>query len=227
MNASLSSRWLPSLLIAIAIGLIFIGASRAQEPSTGAGTERIGGAESTAPLVEPGQNSEGTGPAAFPPPHPSAQSANLAIFYRRYAGLTFVPRDSDQRHDYGSAGCIQGQAGGTGLWVHSLDLPDGAELASMTLYFYDADAGADVTGWITRFDNQGATEDLVNTSSASTAGFGTATATITHVVDNANWSYVLYGRPGSNGSTTRFCGIGVRYSVSPGALRIPLLYGDD
>lgn len=220
MTPLAGSKWRYALFLALLLGITLWNVGRADDPAP-----RVD--EGGVLVIDPDSNTEGTGrmvaPAEVVPQTPSG----YATYVRRYAGLTFVPRDSDQEHNYSGSGCIEGKVGGTGLWVHSLDLPQGAEITDFRLYYYDSNGSAAVNGWITRFDNAGITEDLISVPSSDAGGYGSVAAPTSILVDNTSFSYVVYGRPGGNDGTTRLCGVAVTYRLDLNNLRLPLIYGGE
>lgn len=219
MNAKSVGLFLAALVLGLALGLS--GLVRADDKSP-AETEQI---SLEAPFVQDGleMNTEGTGPLQLLPDNAEPATVNQVTFVRRIAGINFVPRDSDQTHDYGNAGCIQGKTTGTGLWSHALTIPDGSTIEQLTYYFYDNNIAATTTAWITRFDNQGGTEDLTSVASTDTAGYGSLSTAVSHEVDNVNYAYVLYVRPGSNDNTVRACGVAVTYQLNISEITLPVI----
>jgi catechol 2,3-dioxygenase-like lactoylglutathione lyase family enzyme len=134
------------------------------------------------------------------------------FYYFFAAGSTFRPRDSVTGWDYVSNGCISAR-GGSDLFTLHLEVPHGARIDYLRIFYYDTNAAA-TRGYITTYDAQGGTIDLVGVSSTGTAGYGTAlSAYLGHIVDTENDAYVLNWVPGAQGTTVRLCGLRVAYRL--------------
>ena len=134
------------------------------------------------------------------------------FYYFFAAGSVFRPRDSATGWDYAGAGCISARGGSDNFTLH-LEVPHGARIDYLRIFFYDTNASNSTT-WITDYDAQGTTTDLISVSSTGTAGYGTALSSyLGHVVDTANHAYVLIWHPGAQGTTMRLCGLRVAYRL--------------
>lgn len=139
-----------------------------------------------------------------------------AQFFLRIAGSNFGPRDSDTTFSYGGAGCLQRDASGGDIWfTHDLQLPDGAIIDYMRVFYYDS-AAWDVYSELYAFDGAGGFSLLAEVDSSGTPGYGSnGIGGFSHTVDNVNESLVLIGGlPGAVGSSLRFCGIRIRYQYT-------------
>jgi hypothetical protein len=146
---------------------------------------------------------------------PGAVSASpdwTTYYYFFAAGSTFRPRDSGTGWDYISNGCISAR-GGNDIFTLHLEVPHGARIEYLRIFYYDTSALSS-TAYITRYNAQGATDDLTSVASTGTGGYGTAlSAYFEHIVDTANRAYILNWRPGAQGSTMRLCGLRVAYRL--------------
>ena len=219
-------KWTLTILAAgIILGYL---AGNADRPPTHATTSQE---EEEIPLPAPAtdktaaaSNSEGTGTYKNPERVMGAASLQQATtFTLRLAGTSFVPRDSDQMHDYAGAGCIQGKSLGNGLWAHSLSFPNNAVIRSFTLFFYDDNDTASVQGYVTRYDQQGGFEDIALVNSTDSGGYNDLTVTVNHIVDGLNYAYVAFVVPGGNGPTTRACGVEIQYDIDVSQLSLPAI----
>ena len=65
----------------------------------------------------------------------SANNLNQSTFYKRYSADTFTPQFSDMEYRYQTGGCVNRVGGGYGTTVHDVQLPEGAEITYLRLYF--------------------------------------------------------------------------------------------
>lgn len=104
-------------------------------------------------------------------------------------------------------------ARGNDLFTLHLEVPHGALIEYLRIFYYDTSTG-NTSGYITTYDGQGGLSDRVGVTSTGAAGYGTAlSAQIAHVVDTMNNAYVLNWIPGGQGSTIRLCGLRVAYRL--------------
>lgn len=151
-------------------------------------------------------------------PDGSKQTTAPGQEFLRVAGSNFVPRDSDMTFTYGGAGCLVRDSGVSDQWfTYDLQLPDGALLDYLRVYYYDNNATYDVYSELWAFDGAGGTNLIAEADSSGTPGYSsTGSGFFEHIVDNGGESLVVVvGLPGGVGSSLRVCGIRVRYQ-SPG-----------
>lgn len=130
--------------------------------------------------------------------------------YAFVAGSSMLPRSSATSWTYAGAGCMSAGVGND-IFVAHLDLPSGARIDYLRLFFYDTSA-SESTAWITIYDGAGQSTDLTTLNSTSDTGYGTTLSTlIEHVVDTVSSSYVLNWRPNQTGTSMRLCGLRVAY----------------
>ena len=128
--------------------------------------------------------------------------------YLFVAGSAFTPRTSSQTVTYPGAGCTYSDQGLT----TSLELPTGALIQGVRLYYYSLSSTANLSLFLTNYPGDGTFTDLISGTTASSAGgylndyFSPASAI---AVDNVSGSYVLSATMQAN---TRFCGMRVFYS---------------
>jgi len=164
----------------------------------------------TLPLV-PGL--EGERPDEIGALEPQSEPQWTDFYYDFSAGATLRPRASLTNWEYDSGGCIH-PSKGYDLFTLPLDLPQGASIDYLRLYFYDTSTTANGTAFITIYDGAGGIDDLISVSSVGSAGYGYAVSDyVNHVVDNVNYAYVLNYSSGTPSSSVRLCGLRVMYYI--------------
>lgn len=152
-----------------------------------------------------------SGPDVFTPGIEN-QSINAVAHFYSAAGSTFLTVESSQSWTYDYMGCIHNTTDGFSLVNLDLQLPDGAQIVLLRVYYDDTLAGTTGNGWITRYPVGGTTfEDLVNVPTVGSAGHGSNYGNLNHIVDNYNNSYVLNWRANIASSGMQLCGMRVMY----------------
>lgn len=142
--------------------------------------------------------------------------------YYHIAGSAFTTRDSTSGWDYDSVGCVS-LANGSELFTASLELPEGARIDYLRLFYRDTSASNGTT-WITTYNGAGNFADLTSVSSAGNSGYGTTLSPyLGHIVDNASQSYVLNWQAAQTGTTMQLCGMRVAYRLAVNEFYLPLL----
>ena len=134
--------------------------------------------------------------------------AGVAGQYLFVAGSAFTPRNSSATITYPGGGCTNS----SGDWVlTSLELPEGAEVLGLRLYYYNNGASGSVAGALTSYTGAGGSTDLILGSSTGSTGYSSEyfPAASSLVIDNGGQSYALLGSAGVN---LRLCGIRVFYT---------------
>ncbi len=137
------------------------------------------------------------------------------FYYYHVTGSALRPRDSSVEWTTGSSGGCLYLSSGTEWVVFNiqLDIPDGVRIDYLRLFYYDTSAN-DSYSWVTRYNDEDGIEDVAAASSEGTAGYGTfLSPLVEHVVDNANYSYILNWRPYQLGSSMMLCGLRVAYRL--------------
>jgi hypothetical protein len=134
-----------------------------------------------------------------------------------YPGTAWTPRRSSQatwdNSGVGFAG-LRLQSGG-GYFLKTLDLPQGATVTKVTMYYDNVVAGSSGSLWITRVGLTGSTaDDIASVNSGSTAGSSSVSMTPNLAIDNTTYAYVLYWGAGTVNNV--FNGAKVEYTL-PGA----------
>lgn len=145
----------------------------------------------------------------------SASSINgwSELQYLSAAGSTLRPRNSTTAWTSGgSGGCIYSNSG-TDTFNVNIQLPDGAQVNYLRLFYYDT-SPADSIAFLTTYDGAGGFTDVFQVSSTNAAGFGTTLSPYgAHIVDNHILSYVLNWKPFVAGSTMQLCGLQIAYRL--------------
>jgi len=189
-------------------------------------------AELGLPATEPGSDPPKEMPASYDsgdssfdalgvlPPDENAtdsiQGTSATFSYYMVSGPEMQPRTTANNQTYSSNGCVYILSGSstdllTGTGLH---IPDNSVVKYIRLYYNDTNASSGVDAYLTRYAPGTAANDLVSTGSTSAfnggAGF-VVSSQITETVNNASYSYLLYGWPDSASSTLQVCGIRVAY----------------
>jgi hypothetical protein len=141
------------------------------------------------------------------------QVPSLLEAYMRYSADTFVPYDSSMTWGYAGAGCVY-RTGGAKQMNQNIQLPQGAQLDHVRLYFYDNDTVNDAALTLLAFDGLGGAKTLLNISSAGAPGQSSVGWFVSpaHQVDNEIESLSL--RINFQDATTnslQICGVQIRY----------------
>jgi hypothetical protein len=131
--------------------------------------------------------------------------------YLKTIGTAFQPRESTSTYAYTTNGCMYQNGGSTFRFQGRLDLPDGAIIKFLRIYYLDT-AATDMTAWITRYDPGQGNLDLTSVMSTGSGGYGTTLSPlIDQVVDNATYAYVLTWGTSVATSANQICGVRVAY----------------
>jgi len=159
-----------------------------------------------------------------------AAGPSQEFFYKRYSADTFVPGISDMEYRYETGGCMSRTGGASYTHTaHSVQLPEGAEITYVRLYFYDVDADNDAVAQLMSYDGQGhvALLDLVQSEGTpgwSSAGSGLPTS---HVVNNKDETLALWLYFGtSTDSNLRLCAVRIQYRYTLSRTSLPLILNE-
>lgn len=145
------------------------------------------------------------------PDSPTAQ------FFKRAAGSNFVPRDSTATFSYGGGGCVQRNSNvGDSWFTIDVQLPDGAVVDFLRVYYYDNDPTYDINSELWAFDGAGGTNLVADADSTGTPGYSsTGSDFFNHPVDNINESLVIVvSIEGGIGPNLKLCGYRLRYQYT-------------
>jgi hypothetical protein len=144
----------------------------------------------------------------------NAPDSPNAIFFKRYAGSIFQPMASGTTYEDGGAGCTY-RTGGELWFTADLQLPDGAEIDFLRVYFYDIDPDDDIKADIYSFDGAGNFVDIIEVSSSGAPGWDDAgSGFFSYIVDNIDESLAFVVGLGDTGPDLMFCGLQVRYQYA-------------
>jgi hypothetical protein len=156
----------------------------------------------TSPLLSPPED-------IFAPRSPFGTGAS----YYHVAGSAFTPTDSSTVFSTAYYGCIYLDAGAAYALNAPLEVPDGARLVQLRI-FYEDSIGYAIDAYIYRYNDLGTGEELISfTESVDTPGHTSVFDDIVpeHIVDRFNYSYVLRVKIHNYSSTLQFCGARVTY----------------
>lgn len=127
--------------------------------------------------------------------------------YLFLSGSAFTPRTSSQTVTYPGGGCLYSDD-----YVNtSLELPDGAVIQGIRLYYYNTDPTRNVNIVLNTFTGAGAFTNLLDAPSTSSGGFTDEYFVLSSptTVNYSTRSYVLVA---GTGTGTRLCGMRVFYT---------------
>jgi hypothetical protein len=148
---------------------------------------------------------------------PEMVAATSVMHFLFVAGSAFNPRNSTYTYaESGGGGCIYQVAGSTdGIFNVNLQLPEGAVIDKLRLFYYDSSAN-NAGAWVTEYDGAGGMSDVAYIQSTSAAGYGNAANTaFSYMVKNNEHGLVLKWRSNQLGSTMQLCGMRIRYWIPP------------
>lgn len=152
--------------------------------------------------------------------------ASQTQFFERVAGSSFRPPDSATEFDYGANGCLY-RVGATGgnAFTYDLQLPQGAQINFLRLFFNDASLPDNIELDLVAFDNAGLTVLIEEIASTGWTGWGSTTSTtVSHVVDNGGWAYILWAAiPDGPESGLQLCGVSIGFEYSLATNYLPAL----
>jgi hypothetical protein len=148
---------------------------------------------------------------------PAVGDAVNSLISWRMSGSALRPRENDVSYSVsGSGGCSYVTSGDAfTVWNTSVDLPQGATIDTLRMYFYDT-SGSNSSAWFTIYDLYG---NIVQEWSVSTSGSGgnsfNDSAQINHTIDYSVYSYLINWRPAVTGNTMQLCGFRIFYEPPP------------
>ena len=204
-----AKRLLAASMLGFAVAiLVLVGvASRAQDVQDLEGdVGRLNAGPSTDEEVE---LTEGLAPNAVP-------------FFKRIAGLSFHPLDSNVAYGTAPGGCLY-QTGSGGDFASDIQVPDGAVIDYLRVYFYDTDGGSDAVAELYAYDGAGNSTLIASAVGSGTPAYGSAVSELfSHYVDNAAEALaVVLDFQGASTDALRICGIRIRYQFN--RINLPLV----
>lgn len=156
---------------------------------------------------------QGIGDGALPEP---SRVRNFTTFI---AGHDFLPRNAASSYMYGGAGCIASSSGG--MVVADADLPEGASLYGVRLFYYDVSATSGMSYFTTTYDGFGNTTDILSGwVDSETPGYSSFYKALSpaHLVNQLSNSMVVQAQLPLD-INVRLCGIQLLWSMPVGLFR--------
>jgi len=155
-------------------------------------------------------------------PDPAAPDATSYFLF--LSANTFVPYDDDMDYEYGGSGCVY-RVSGASFMEHSVELPQGAEISQVRLYFKDSNSVYNAEVQLYAFPGNGTNEKLIDLETAGTLGQNYLdSAHFSHRVDNsAEALSVRLDFQNSTNDLLEICGVRIRYQYSPSITSLPLI----
>lgn len=139
--------------------------------------------------------------------------------YHFIPAAAFTLRDAGDSKAYRDGGCVRPEmVASDGMLAVTLDIPDGAALLGLRIYYQGTTTSDSYAGWITSLDNAGDYTDLVYVPSDPVAGasdYGSHYVALAtpETVDHYNKAYVAYLRASSVSPAAWVCGVRVFYEM--------------
>ena len=145
-------------------------------------------------------------------------------FFKRIAGINFHPLASDVAYDSTLGGCLY-QTGSGGHFASDIQVPDGATIDYLRVYFYDTDGGSDAVAELYAYDGAGDSTLIASAAGSGTPAYGSAASEpFSHPVDNRTEALaVVLDFQGASTDALRICGIRIRYQIHFSQINLPLI----
>ena len=156
---------------------------------------------------------------------PGPADPNATAYFKFIGASAFTPMRSDMTYDYGGAGCIF-RTGGTAFTDHTLQVPHGAVIDFLRVFFYDNDPDNNAEAIIWSFDGAGNSYKVTKVASAGTPGWSSAGTVepFTYTVNNRDETLILrldYEAATSN--SLQICGVRIRYQYDISTTSLPVI----
>jgi hypothetical protein len=192
------------------------------------------GAAQGGPWLSSANPPPGTPPELLSPPDTVSASAVddtaaiEAVVSWRVVGSALKPRANDVSYAVSGTnpGCTYATAGSAAtIWGATPDLPQGARVNSLRMYFDDTNVSFNSLGWFTIYDLFGDVAQEWSVGSSGSSGFSfNDTATISHTVNYDFYSYQIHWRPTVATGNLGLCGFRLFYEPPPfGVSFMPLI----
>jgi hypothetical protein len=174
---------------------------------------------------EPGRSPDAIAAPGGSDPPPEAADPNATSYFLFLAASTFAPFDDTMTYVNGGHGCIY-RTGGAWLMEHTVQLPQGAEISQIRLYYYDNSTIDNAAVQLYAFAGNSSSTEIVNLESTGTPGGPTwiDSAPFSYIVDNS--AEALVARLDFQGSWTeniKICGVRIRYQYTPSIVDLPVI----
>jgi hypothetical protein len=137
--------------------------------------------------------------------------------YKFYSGSALHSADHLLHEDYQAGACLSAVSGDSTnqFYTAHLNLPAGARIEYLRIYYYDTNASVDSTASIRQYDAHGNTTIIATVSSSGSVGYDTdLSAYAGHVFNQNDDGYVLNWEANTTGSSMRLCGLRVAYHLA-------------
>jgi hypothetical protein len=156
---------------------------------------------------------------------PGPADPNATAYFKFIGASAFTPIRSDMTYDYAGAGCIY-RTGGTEFTDHTLQVPQGAVIDFLRVFFYDNDPVNDAEAIIWSFDGAGNSYRVTKVASAGTPGWSSAGTVepFTYTVNNREETLILrLDYEAATSDNLQICGVRVRYQYDISATSLPVI----
>ncbi len=172
-------------------------------------------AAETADKITP-PSSDGTAAVPKSPSVKESAPAGAGSATWRIAGTCLRPRNGATTFTYSAGGYMY--ATSLDYFNAPINLPQGAVVTSVRMYYYDTNITDDCVGYFTIYD---ASTQSIYTEwgafSSGSAGLGYVDIiNINHTIDYTKYSYIFGWYPGATGSSLQLGGFQVFYTPPPG-----------
>ena len=159
-----------------------------------------------------------------------AAGPNQATFYKRYSADTFTPIYSNMQYTYASGGCMYRTGGNLyDYTAHTVQLPEGAEITYLRLYFYDINADHNVGAKLMSFDNMGNQPVVDAVESSGTPGWSSVGSgyPFSYVVHNMDESIAVWlGFDSNTDYTVQICAVRIQYKYTLSRTSLPVILNE-
>lgn len=189
------------------------------------GTAGFEGPSSSMDVEPEGQPPSDTGPSSEEEVElTEGRTSDTVIFFKRIAGLNFHPLASNVTYNSTPGGCLY-QTGSAGYFASDIQVPDGAVIDYLRVYFYDVDGGSDAVAELYAYDGAGKDTLIASAAGSGTPAYSSAVSEpFSHPVNNAAEALaVVLDFQGANSDALRICGIRIRYQITLAQINLPLV----
>lgn len=157
---------------------------------------------------------------------PERPNQSQSLFYYRISGLSFLPRYTGYEYVHTAEGCLYRADSNINPQSYGSDirLPDGAEISSFNVYFYDLSAqNFDVD--LIAYDGAGGQTVIKSSGSTAANGYGSVNSGVfLHTVNNIveSLTMIVTIPPGLD-NTLQFCGIRITYEFDISSNYLPAM----
>lgn len=212
-----------ALAILVLVAVVGRAQEGGQDPEGNVGRMNAGPTANDIHVDPEGQPPDGAGPSSGEEVElTEGLAADTVPFFKRVAGINFHPLASDVTYGSTPAGCLY-QTGPGGDFASDIQVPDGATIDYLRVYFYDTDGGSDAVAELYAYDGAGDSTLIASAVGSGTPAYGSAVSEpFSHYVDNRVEALaVVLDFQGASTDALRICGIRIRYQFHQ--VRLPLV----